>query len=164
FAQGNLKEGNLKQGKTREQSFAHMRGAQEVQRQGRFAHEGRFANTNGAGKSLSRAPQPTARGHEATRFSAAPAGRPAMQPHIAQPNAGRANVGHVGGPPMNARAQMGGGPHAAPATPHAGGGAPAVNAAPRAGGGGPAAGPPGRKRHWTKRSPAKRRAFSLGGC
>jgi len=91
--------------------------------------------------------QPIARAHQATRFSAAPAARHAMPAHIAQPNVGRANVGHVGGPPMNARAQMGA-PHAAPAMPHVGGGAPHVNAAPRVGGGAPAGGSgPGHKQH-----------------
>ncbi len=110
---------------TREQSFARVHGAPAP-------------HVNGAARTLPRQ-QPMARGHEATRFSAAPAPRP----HIAQPN-----VGRVGGAPQNARAQMGG-PHAAPAMPHVGGGgAPHVNAAPRVGGGGPAAaGGPGHQQH-----------------
>jgi uncharacterized protein YraI len=110
--------------------------------------KGRLAHVNGTGKTLSRAQQPMPRAHEAKRFSAAPAARPAMRPHIAQPNVGRANVGRAGGPPMNARAQMGG-PRAAPAMPQGGGGAPHVNAAPRVGGGGGPAGGggPDHKRH-----------------
>jgi uncharacterized protein YraI len=127
----------------RQKSLAHVREAPAAQRH----VQGRIAHVNGAGKTLARAQQPMPRAHEARRFSAAPAARPAMRPHIAQPNVGRANVGRVGGSPLNARAQMGG-PRAAPAMPHGGGGAPHVNAAPRVGGGGPAGGPPGeKKRH-----------------
>lgn len=77
--------------------------------------------------------QPTARGHEAPRISAAAAARPAV-PHMAQPN-----VSH--GSPMNAHAQMPAQRPAAPATamPHlGGGGAQHVDAAPH--GGGPAGG------------------------
>jgi uncharacterized protein YraI len=123
---------------TREPRLAHVRGAQAAQEQRRLAH------VNGAGRTVQ---QPIARAHQATRFSAAPAARHAMPAHIAQPNVGRANVGHVGGPPMNARAQMGA-PHAAPAMPHVGGGAPHVNAAPHVGGGAPAGGGgPGHKQH-----------------
>jgi uncharacterized protein YraI len=119
---------------TRQQSSANVRGA--------HASQGRMAHVNGANRAFSRTQQPMARGHEATRFSAAPAARPARPAHIAQPN-----VGRVGGPPMNARAQMGA-PRAAPAMPHlGGGGAPHVNAAPRVGGGPPAGGPPGHQRH-----------------
>lgn len=75
--------------------------------------------------------QPMARAHEAPRVSAAPAARPAMPPHMAQPN-----VSH--GAPMNAHAQMPT-PRAAapaPAMPHpgGGGGAPHINAAPHGGG------------------------------
>jgi len=129
-------------GANRQQSFARAQGARAEQ--GRIVHEkGRMAPANGPGKTLSRAQQPMPRAREATRFSAAPAARPATRPHIAQPNAGR-----ISGSPMNARAQMGG-PRAAPAMPHAtGGGAPHVNAAPRVGGGGPAGGGgPDHKRH-----------------
>jgi len=123
---------------TRQQSLANVRGA-------RAAQQGRIAHVNGANRSFSRTPQPMARGHEGPRFSAAPAARPAMPSHIAQPNAGR-----IGGSPMNARAQMGA-PRAAPAMPHMGGGGGGgggahINAAPR-GGGGPAGGPPGHQRH-----------------
>lgn len=99
-----------------------------------LATQGRLAHVNGAGRAVSHAPQPMARVHEGPRFSAAPA-RPAMS-HVARPN-----IGHVGGPPMSAHAQMGA-PRAAP-----GGGAPHLNAAPHVGGGGPAGAPPGRKRH-----------------
>jgi uncharacterized protein YraI len=120
---------------THPQGFAHMRGAPAVQ--------GRAAHVNGAGRPLARfqqpmgAHQPMAGAHAATRFSAAPAARPAMPPHIAQPN-----VGRVGGPPMAAHAQMPA-PRAAPAMPHmGGGGAPHINAAPH-GGGAPAPGRPG---------------------
>ncbi len=120
-------------GVTRQQSFANVRGAQATQ--------GRMAHVNGANRTFSRTQQPIARGREATRFSAAPAARPAMPAHIAQPNAGRA------GGPLNAHAQMGA-PRAAPAMPHVGGGAPPhINAAPRVGGGPPAGGPPGHQRH-----------------
>lgn len=117
---------------------------QRLTRERTRAEQGRLAHVNGAGRTLSRVQQPIPRAHAATRFSNAPAAR--ATPHIAQPNLGRANVGHVGGPPMNARAQMGG-PRAAPAMPHVGGGgAPHINAAPRAsapaGGGGP-----GQKHH-----------------
>jgi uncharacterized protein YraI len=121
-------------GATRQQSLATVRGAQAT-RQGRIAH------VNGANRTVSRMPPIMARGHDTPRFSAAPAARPAMPAHIAQPNAGR-----IGGSPMNAHAQMGA-PRAAPATPHVGGGGPAhVNAAPRVGGGPPAGGPPGHQR------------------
>jgi hypothetical protein len=121
-------------GVTRRQGFANVRDA--------HATQGRMAHVNGANRAFSRTQQPMARGHEATRFSAAPAARPAMPAHIARPN-----VGRVGGPPMNARAQMGA-PRAAPAMPHVGGGgAPHINAAPRVGGGPPAGGPPGHQRH-----------------
>ena len=119
---------------TRRQSLANVRGVQVPQ--------GRMAHVNGTNRTFSRTQQPMARGHEATRFSAGPAARPAMPAHIAQPNAGR-----VGGSPMNAHAQMSA-PRAAPAMPHMGGGGPAhINAAPRVGGGPPAGGPPGRQRH-----------------
>lgn len=119
---------------TRQQSLANVRGAE--------AARGRIAHVTGANQTFSRTQQPMARGHEATRFSAAPAARPAMPAHIAQPN-----VGRIGGSPMNARAQMGA-PPAASAMPHVGGGGPAhINAAPRVGGGPPAGGPPGRERH-----------------
>lgn len=124
----------LAPGMTRQQSFANIRGAE--------AARGRIAHISGANRTFSRTQQPMARGHEATHFSAAPAARPAMPAHIAQPN-----VGRVGGSPMNARAQMGA-PPAASAMPHVGGGGPAhINAAPRVGGGPPAGGPPGRERH-----------------
>lgn len=133
-------------GVTRQQSFANVRGAQATRE--------RMAPANGANRPFSRGQQPIARGHEATRFSAAPSraqqpmargheatrfsaapARPAAVPQIAQPNPGR-----VGGPPMNARAQMGA-PRAAPAMPH-------VNAAaPGAGGGVAAGGPRGHERH-----------------
>jgi uncharacterized protein YraI len=124
-------------------------------RQHGFAHvQHGFAHVNGGGRTFSRMPEPMVRGHEAARFpqpgagahvaprfSAAPVARPAMPPHIAQPNMGRvnmggANMGRMGGPPVNAQAQMGG-LRAAPAMPHMGGGAPHINAAPRTGGGGP---------------------------
>jgi uncharacterized protein YraI len=120
---------------TRQQSLANVRGRQ--------APQGRIAHVNGANRTFSRTQQPMTRGHEATRFSAAPAARPAMPARIAQPN-----VGRVGGPPMNAQAQMGA-PRAAPAMPAGGGGSPRINAAPRGGGGGgpPAGGPPGHQRH-----------------
>ena len=119
---------------TRRQSLANVRGSQVPQ--------GRMAHVNGTNRTFSRMPPPMARGHEAPRFSAAPAARPAMPAHIAQPNAGR-----IGGSPMNAHAQMGA-PRAAPAMPHVGGGGPAhINAAARVGGGPPAGGPPGRQRH-----------------
>jgi uncharacterized protein YraI len=120
-------------GVTRQQSFANVRDRQAAQ--------GRIAHVNGANRTFSRTQQPMARGHEATRFSAAPAARPAMPAHIAQPNVGRG-----GGAPMNAHAQMGA-PRAAPAMPAGGGGSPHINAAPRAGGGPPAGGPPGHQRH-----------------
>jgi uncharacterized protein YraI len=112
--------------------------AQRPTRQQSFAHtQGRLAHVNGAGRTLPGVQQPMARGHEATRFS-----RPAMPPHIAQPN-----VGRIAGPPQNARAQMGG-PRAAPAMPHVGGGgAPHINAAPRVGGGPAGGGGPGHQRH-----------------
>jgi uncharacterized protein YraI len=119
---------------TRRQSLANVRGSQVPQ--------GRMAHVNGTNRTFCRMPPPMARGHEAPRFSAAPAARPAMPAHIAQPNAGR-----IGGSPMNAHAQMGA-PRAAPAMPHVGGGGPAhINAAARVGGGPPAGGPPGRQRH-----------------
>jgi uncharacterized protein YraI len=118
---------------TRQHSFANVRGAQAAQR--------RIAHVNGANRTFSRAQQPMARGHEATRFSAAPAARPAMPARIAQPNVGRG-----GGSPMNAHAQMAA-PRAAPAMPAGGGGPAHINAAPRAGGGPPAGGPPGHQRH-----------------
>jgi uncharacterized protein YraI len=117
---------------TRQRSFANVRGAQ--------APKGRMAHVNGANRTFSRTPQPIARGQQATRFSAAPAARPAMPAHIAQPN-----VGRVGGS-VNAHAQMGA-PRAAPAMPVGGGGAPHINAASRVGGGPPAGGPPGHQRH-----------------
>jgi uncharacterized protein YraI len=120
-------------GVTRQQSFANVRGGQAAQ--------GRIAHVNGANRTFSRTQQPMARGHEATRFSAAPAARPAMPARIAQPNVGRG-----GGAPMNAHAQMGA-PRAAPAMPAGGGGSPHINAAPRGGGGPPAGGPPGHQRH-----------------
>ena len=121
-------------GVTRQQSLANVRGSQVPQ--------GRMAHVNGTNRTFSRMPPPMARGHEAPRFSAAPAARPAMPAHIARPNAGR-----IGGSPMNAHAQMGA-PRAAPAMPHVGGGGPAhINAAARVGGGPPAGGPPGRQRH-----------------
>ena len=129
-------------GVMREQRVAHVRGAQAAQEQRQ--EQRHLAHVNGAGRTVQ---QPIAREHKATRFSAAPAARPAMPAHIAQPNLGRANVGHVGGPPMNAHAQMGA-PHIAPAMPHVGGGgAPHVNAAPHVGGGAPAGGGPGHKQH-----------------
>jgi uncharacterized protein YraI len=121
-------------GRARQQSLANVRSAQAAQ--------GRMAHVNGANRTFSRTQQPMARGHEATRFSAAPAARRAMPAHIAQPN-----VGRVGGSPVNARAQMGA-PRAAPAMPHVGGGGPPhINAAPRVGGSPAAAGPPGHQRH-----------------
>jgi uncharacterized protein YraI len=135
-------------GVTREQNFAHMRGAHAVHGQ----MQGPFAHMNGASRTLSGVPQPMARGHEATRFphgmagahaatrfSAAPAAQPGMPAHIAAPNMGRANLGHVGGPAVNAHAEMAG-PRAAPAMPHMGGGATHIGAAPHIGGGGPAGG------------------------
>jgi uncharacterized protein YraI len=120
--------------------------AQGFTREQRFDRtQGRLAHVNGAGRTLPGAQQPMVRGHEATRFS-----RPATTPHIAQPNVAhiaQPNMGRVGGPPQNARAQMGG-PRAAPAMPQAGGGgAPHVNAAPRAGGGPAGGGAPGREHH-----------------
>ena len=121
------------------ESFTRGREGLARGREAQTIQQGRFAHVNGPGRTM----QPMARGHEATRFSAAPT-RPAMQPHIAQPNAAR-----VGGPPMGARAQMGG-PRAAPAMPHPGSGAPHVNAAPAphvGGGPGGGGGPPGHQRH-----------------
>jgi uncharacterized protein YraI len=127
---------------TREQSFAHVRGPHAVQ----GPMQGRISHVNGPGRTFSRAQQPApmqqpmARGHEAARFSAPPMARPATPSHVAQPNMGR-----VGGPPMGAHAQMGGGVRAAPAMPHVGGGGggtPHINAAPH-GGGAPAGGRPG---------------------
>jgi uncharacterized protein YraI len=120
-------------GRARQQSLANVRSAQAAQ--------GRMAHVNGANRTFSRTQQPMARGHEATRFSAAPAARRAMPAHIAQ-----SNVGRVGGSPVNARAQMGA-PRAAPAMPAGGGGPAHINAAPRGGGGPPAGGPPGHQRH-----------------
>lgn len=125
----------------RRQGLANVRGAQVPQ--------GRMAHINGANRTFSGTPPVMARGHDAPRFSAAPhvsaapVARPAMPAHIAPPNAGR-----VGGPPMNAHAQMGAPRAAAPAMPHAmGGGGPAhINAAPHVGGGPPAGGPPGHQR------------------
>jgi uncharacterized protein YraI len=123
-------------GVTRQQNLANVRGARAAQ--------ARIAHVNGANRTFSRTPPVMARGHDAPRFSAAPA-RSAMPAHIAQPNAGR-----IGGSPMNAHAQMGA-PRAAPAMPHmggGGGGGPAhINAAPHVGGGAPAGGPPGHQRH-----------------
>ena len=131
---------------TRQQSSANVRSA-NVRRganvrvdQARTAHVNGANRFNGANRSFARMPPPIARGHEAPRFSAAPAARPAMPARIAQPNAGR-----IGGSPMNAHAQMAA-PRAAPAIPRAGGGGP-VNAAPRVGGGPAAGGPPGHQHH-----------------
>jgi uncharacterized protein YraI len=145
---------------TRQQDLANIRGEQgrmairgEQGRmairgeQGRMAirgEQGRMAPVTGADRTLSRPPQAMARGHEANRFSATPAARPSISAPGAQPN-----VGRVGGPPMNAQAQM---PRAAPAMPQGGGGGAHINAAPRGGGGGPSAGgppaggPPGHQR------------------
>jgi hypothetical protein len=64
---------------TRRQSLANVCGSQVPQ--------GRMAHVNGTNRTFSRMPPPMARGHEAPRFSAAPAARPAMPAHIAQPNA-----------------------------------------------------------------------------
>jgi len=111
-------------GVTRQQSLANVRGGQ--------ASQGRLAHVNGANRSFSGTRQPMVRGPAATRFSAAPAARPAMPGHMAQPKAGGS---------LNARAQMGA-PRAAPAAPHVSGGG-----APRVGGGPPAGGPPGHERH-----------------
>ena len=123
-------------GAIRQQRFVHGHGAPVVQ--------GSVAPVNGAGRTWSRAHAPVAGTHAAARFTA-PAARPAMSPRFAQPNnVGHANFGRVGGPPMNARAQMGG-PHAAPAMPHMGGGAPHAAPAPHSGGG--PAGAPGHQRH-----------------
>jgi uncharacterized protein YraI len=111
---------------------------QRFSREGARAEQGRLARVNSANRTLSRVQQPMPRGREAARFSA--------PQHIAQPQVGRANIGRVNAPPMNARAQMGG-VRAAPAMSHmGGGGAPHINAAPRVGG--PAGGGgPGQKRH-----------------
>lgn len=121
------------QGAVRERSFGREGGF--AQQRGAAAEQQRLSRMNGAGRAFRSGPQPMARIHEAPRFSAAPAARPAM-PHVAQPN-----VGRFSGPPMAAHAQMGA-PRAMP-----GGGAPHVNAAPRVGGapaGRPApGGPPG---------------------
>jgi uncharacterized protein YraI len=121
------------------QGRQHVQGRMQGNMQANM--HGRFAHVNGPGRPMP-GQQPIARAHAMPRVSAAPPARPAM-PHMAQPNAGR-----VGGPPMNAHAQMGGGMRAAPAMPQhmGGGGAPHVNAGPRPagpmGGGGP-----GHQRH-----------------
>ncbi|SDS31954.1 SH3 domain-containing protein [Bradyrhizobium canariense] len=114
---------------TRQQNFANVRGA-----------EGRMAHINRAGRPLPGMHQPMTHAYQGARFSAAPmAGRsmPAiargMPAHIAQPNVGGANMGRIGGSPMNARAQIGP-PRAMGGMPH-GSGAPHINAAPRIGGG-----------------------------
>jgi uncharacterized protein YraI len=124
-----------------------MRGAEAAQRRVQ-AHvqphiQARMAHVNGANRAFFRTQQrQIARGHQATRFSAAPAARPAFAAHIAQPSAGR----RFGGSPMNARAQMAA-PRAAPAIPHIGGGGqPRINAAPHIGGG-HAGGPAGHPHH-----------------
>jgi uncharacterized protein YraI len=111
-------------GAIRPHGFAHVRGAEPGHMQGRFA-------------------QPGAGMQAAPRFSAAPAARPGMAQHIAQPG-----IGRVGGMPMSAHGQMSA-PRAAPAMPHMGGSAAHINAAPRMDGGGPASGggPPGRLHH-----------------
>ncbi|MEO6784024.1 MAG: SH3 domain-containing protein [Bradyrhizobium sp.] len=122
-------------GVTRHPSLATVRGVQ--------ATRGRMAHVNGANRTFPRTQQPMVRRHEATRFSAAPAARRTVPAHIAQPNVGR----RVGGPPMNAHAQMGA-PRAAPAMPHVGGGgAPHIGAGPHVSGGRPTGGPPGHQRH-----------------
>jgi len=118
---------------TREGARAEQRNLRERNVQGRV-QEGRAAHFNGANRIQPRAQQALPRAHEATRFAA--------PPRVAQPNVGR------GGPPMNARAQMGG-PRAAPAMPQhmGGGGAPHINAAPHVGGGPAGGGGPGHKNH-----------------
>jgi hypothetical protein len=117
----------MERGITRQQNFARMHDVRGA--------EGRMAHVNRAGRTLPgmHQPMPMARMHEGARFSAAPMARPAMPSHIAQPNVGRANMGRIGGAPMNARAQIGA-PRAMGAMPH-GGGAPRINAAPHIGGG-----------------------------
>jgi uncharacterized protein YraI len=113
--------------------------------QGRVAHLNRAGRTNGAGRTVSAMHQPMMRSHQAARFQAPPA-RQAMRPPVARPNTARMNAPHVGGPPMNARAQMGG---ARPmgATPRMGGGAPHINAAPHVGGSGRTGGGGGHQHH-----------------
>jgi uncharacterized protein YraI len=118
----------------RQQSFARVQGARAEQGHMQGHVQGRLAHVNSTSRALSHVQQPMPRAREVTRFSAAP--------HIAQPS-----VGRVGGPPMNARAQMGG-PRAAPAMPHVGGGgAPHVNAVPRVGGGPAGGSGPDHKHH-----------------
>lgn len=137
-AQGRMRPG-IERGATRAQGLANTRAAQAAQ--------GRAARVNGANRptanrpmsramprAVSRAPQqPMVRGRQATRFSAAPAARPAPRVHVAQPVSRR-----VARPPMAARAQMAAprmtAPRAAPAMSHAA--APHISAAPRAAGGG----------------------------
>jgi uncharacterized protein YraI len=119
-----------------EQGRMAVRGEQE--RMVVRGERGRMAPVTGADRTFSRPPQAMARGVEANRFSAPPAARPSISAPSAQPN-----VGRVGGPPMNAQAQM---PRAAPAMPQGGGGGAHINAGPRGGGGPPAGGPPGHQR------------------
>jgi uncharacterized protein YraI len=123
-------------GVTRQQSFANVRGPQGAQE--------RLPGVNGSGRTFSRMQHQPGAG-AATRFSTVPVARPAMSPRIAQPNIGHANMGRVGGSPMNAHAQIGG-PRPAPVMPSAGGG-PRINAAPRIGGGPPGGGGPSHQRH-----------------
>lgn len=104
--------------------------------QTRMAHMNRGARINGAGRTFSAMQRPMVRTHQAAGFRAAPMARQAMRPSVSRPNMARMNAGHVGGSPMNARAQMG---SARPmgGMPHiGGGGGPRMNAGAHVGGGG----------------------------
>lgn len=110
---------------------ARMRGAQ-----GRMARVNRAGRIDGAARTFSAVHQPMLRTRQPGRFATAPMARQAMRPHIAQPNMAGRNIGRVGGPAMNAHAQMGG-PRPMGGMPRmGGGGAPHINAAPHIGGGG----------------------------
>ena len=98
ITEGRMRPG-VAPGAIRQQRFVHGHGAPVVQ--------GRVAPVNGAGRTLSRAQAPVAGTHAAARFTA-PAARPAMSQRFAQPGPSHANIGRVGAPPVNARAQMGG--------------------------------------------------------
>ena len=147
IAEGRTPRAGMTERMTHERGTAQFRGAQQMRGreaavQGRMGREvgtqarmgrERMGNVRGAARANARMQPPAMRGHEGTRFSAAPTARPTQ--HFAQPNMGR-------GAPMSAHAQTPMPHAAAPAMPHGGGGgggAPHINAAPR-GGGGPAGG------------------------
>lgn len=137
IGEGRTPRAGMAERPTRERNAAQFRGARETRgreaaAQARVGHERMghqpMGYERGAARANARMQPRAATARQAPRFSAAPAGRPAMT-HVARPNVGR-------GSPMSARAQTPA-PRAAPAMamPHPGGGAPHINAAPHVGGG-----------------------------